>query len=118
MPSDRDLEHLYQLPLGEFTEARNALAKAAGKAGAGIRALEKPSVAAWAVNQLYFRERRAYDKLVRASERVRAGHAQKLKGRNVDLALVEAQHGAAVKDAASRVHDLLARAGDPATQRR
>jgi hypothetical protein len=113
VPSDQDIEGLYQLPLAEFTPARNALAKESGKAG--IRHLEKPSVPAWAVNQLYWRERKAYDKLVRASERVRAGHAQRMKGRKIDLPLLEQQHGAAVKDASARVRDILARAGDAAT---
>ena len=70
MPSP-DIDSLYQLPFGEFTSARNELAKKSGKAGADIKALEKPSVPAWGVNQLYWRERRTYEKLIRASERVR-----------------------------------------------
>ncbi len=115
MATDRSIDALYQRPLGEFTSARNELAKAAGAKGAAIKALEKPSAAAWAVNQLYWRERRAYDKLIRASERVRAAHAQRLKGKAADLATVEAQHSAAVKDAAEHVRALLAGAGDPAT---
>ena len=47
-----EIARLYQLPLDEFTSARNALAKRAGSDAAGIRALTKPSVPAWAVNQL------------------------------------------------------------------
>jgi hypothetical protein len=113
--SGRDTNRLYQLPLAEFTGARNAMAKAAGKSGGAIRALEKPSTPAWAVNQLYWKQRRTYDKLIRASERVRAGHAQALKGRKIDLATLELQHGAAVRDAAGQVRSILARAGDPAT---
>ena len=111
----KDIDALYRIPLGEFTEARNALAKSAGPLGADIKALEKPSAAAWAINQLYWQERRTYDKLVRASERVRAGHAHVLAGKKVDLALLELQHRAAVKDAAEHVRALLNRAGDPAT---
>jgi len=111
----RDLARLYQLSLGEFTDARNALAKSSGAKGAAIKALEKPSVAAWAVNQLYWRERRAYDKLIRTSERVRAAHAETLKGSKVDLRTLELQHSAAVKDAAEQVRGILARAGDPGT---
>jgi hypothetical protein len=115
MSTDREIDRLYQLPLAEFTAARNTLAKSAGTDSGAIKALAKPSVPAWAVNQLYWRERKAYDKLVRASERVRAGHAQALKGRKVDLATLELQHGAAIKDAADRVRDLLTRTGDAAT---
>ena len=112
---ERDLDTLFQLPLGEFTDARNALARAGGKHGAAIKALEKPSVPAWAVNQLYWRQPRAYDKLVRASDRVRAAHAHTLRGRKVDLHTLELQHTAAVKEAAEHVRAILARAGDPAT---
>ncbi len=110
-----DIDRLYQLSLAEFTDARNALAKAAGEKGAAIKSLEKPSAAAWAVNQLFWKQRRAYDKLIRASERVRAAHAQVLKGKSADLRTMEAQHSAAVKDAAEEVRAILARVGDPAT---
>jgi hypothetical protein len=112
-----DIASLYQLPLAEFTAARNAMAKAAGGASAAgvIKALEKPSVPAWAVNQLYWRERRVYDRLVRASERARAAHAQAIKGKRVDLRLVEKQHMDAVRDAADAAELILRRAGDPAT---
>lgn len=115
MANDREIDALYQLPLGAFTDARNALAKARGAKGAAIKALEKPSAAAWAVNQLYWRERRTYDRLIRSSDRIRAAHAQLLTGKKIDLAALEQQHGTAVKDAAEHVRALLAQAGDPAT---
>lgn len=115
MGRDAELERLYQLLPGEFTEARNALAKARGGTGAAIKSLDKPTAAAWAVNQLFWCERRVYDKLIRASERVRAAHAQMLTGTKVDLRTLELQHGATVKDAAEQARAILARAGDPAT---
>lgn len=111
----RELDHLYQLPLAEFTEARNELARTAGADAAEVRALPKPSVAAWAVNQLYWRERRTYDALVRASERLRAAHTRAIGGKKVDLAALELQHQAAVKKAADTIRAILSRAGDPAT---
>jgi hypothetical protein len=112
----RALDTLYQVPLAEFTAARNALAKTAAPSEAGaIRALAKPNVPAWAVNQLYWRERRTYDALVRASERLRAAHTRSLGGKKPDLAMLELQHGAAVKAAAEAIRVILARAGDPAT---
>jgi hypothetical protein len=54
---DRELDELYARPLGEFTGARNDLAKRLKKAGQTseaerVGALAKPSVSAWAVNQL------------------------------------------------------------------
>jgi hypothetical protein len=52
-----EIDRLYALPLDEFTRERDALAKrlrADGEraAAAGVKALKKPSVAAWAVNQV------------------------------------------------------------------
>lgn len=114
--TDEPIDRLYQLPLSEFTAARNELiAQTAGQGAGAVKALGKPMVPAWAVNQLYWRERRPYDKLIRASERLRAGHAHALAGKKVDLAMLELEHHAAVKAAADAVRRLLARAGDPAT---
>ena len=48
---DSEMDTLYQLPLDEFTSARNALAKTAGSDAGRVRALVKPPIAAWAVNQ-------------------------------------------------------------------
>jgi hypothetical protein len=113
-----DIDSLYQLPLGEFTSARNDLAKKSGKAGAEIKALEKPSIPAWGVNQLYWRDRKLYEKLQRASERVRAAHQQALHaktGKKPDLAALETQHMAAVKAASEKVAEILIKSGDPAT---
>jgi hypothetical protein len=109
------LDSLFQTPLAEFTKTRNALAKAAGAGGDAIRKIEKPTAAAWAVNQIYWRHRRVYDKLVRASARVRAAHALILKGKRVDLAPLELQHRVAVKEAIAHARETLAAAGDAAT---
>jgi hypothetical protein len=109
------LDALFQTPLAEFTKTRNALAKAAGAGADAIRKIDKPTAAAWAVNQIYWRHRRIYDKLVRASARVRAAHALILKGKRVDLTPLELQHRVVVKDASARARETLAAAGDAAT---
>jgi hypothetical protein len=56
-PVDEAGELLYGLPLDEFTAARNSAAKELRDRGLGeeadaVKAFAKPSVAAWAVNQL------------------------------------------------------------------
>jgi hypothetical protein len=56
-PVDEAAELLYGLPLDEFTTARNAAAKELRERGLrdeadAVKAFAKPSVAAWAVNQL------------------------------------------------------------------
>ena len=85
-----DVDALFQLPLSEFTAARNALAaklKKAGSAGdaEAVKALPKPSVAAWAVNQLYWRHRKEFDQLIATGERFRTAQATHLAGKSTDI---------------------------------
>ena len=110
-----EIDRLYQLPLAEFTAARNELAKKSGPDAAAIKALEKPNIAAWAINQLFWSRRKTYDALVAASEKVRAAHVKQLSGKNADVTAAEAAHHAAVKSAADETRRILADAGDPAT---
>ena len=61
MDLSADLDALFQLPLNEFTGARNALASRLQKAGRKeeadhVRRLTKPPVSAWVVNQLFWKE--------------------------------------------------------------
>jgi hypothetical protein len=75
-----DVDALFKLPLGEFTSARNALAARLKKAGDQARAhqakaLSKPSVSAWVVNQLYWRHRALFDRLLEAGDRLRQAQA-------------------------------------------
>ena len=84
---EEELDALYALPLEEFTRARNDLAarlKKAGQADAAdrVKALPKPSVPAWAVNQL------ARTEAARVRELVAAGRALQeasLAGRAADV---------------------------------
>jgi hypothetical protein len=110
-----DLDRLYQLPLDEFTAARNALAKGA-KNASEIRALPKPPVAAWAVNQLYWKDRRTWDALVDAAENLRRVNKAVLAGRSGDVRAAGAAHDAAVHDALKATLDQLTAAGHPATE--
>src|SRR5262245_17192464 len=85
-----DIDALYKLPLSEFTASRNALAGRLKKAGRGddadrIKALLKPSAAAWAVNQLYWQQRELFDGLIASGDRLRKAQASKLAGRSGDI---------------------------------
>ena len=86
---DDQIDQLYQLPLGQFTPARNVLAKAAGPRAAEIKGLEKPNAAAWAVNQLFWRERPIYDELIEASQQLRTAYRQQLAGESPDVRAAE-----------------------------
>src|SRR5262245_46026593 len=71
-PVDEAAELLYGLPLDEFTEARNAAAKELRDRGLreeadAVKAFAKPSVAAWAVNQLTRRRHADLDEFLDAA---------------------------------------------------
>jgi hypothetical protein len=82
MTLDSKIDDLYRLPLSEFTAARNALAKTlTGPDKERVRTLAKPTVVPWAVNQLYWRSRPAYDKLMKSGDKLRAAQLAALDGR-------------------------------------
>jgi len=81
-----DADELYGLPFDEFIPARNALVRELRGAGrreeAGeVAALRKPSVAAWAVNQLVRTQRKGVDELFEAGDGLRSVHDDVLAGR-------------------------------------
>lgn len=112
---DDAIDQLYQLPLDQFTPARNALAKSAGPRAAEIKALEKPIAGAWAVNQLFWRERPIYDELIEASQQLRAAYRDQLAGKSPDVRAAEATHKAAVKRATQTARTFLESDGSKAS---
>jgi len=112
---DSEIANLYQLPLAEFTSARNALAKQAGSRASEIRALQKPPVAAWAINQLFSRDRDTYDRLIGASGDLRAAHAAVLAGKHGDVRSAGKSHEEAIDSALKATVAILSDAGQPVT---
>jgi len=81
-----DVEALFKLPLGEFTGARNALAAQLKKTGGAddasiVKSLAKPSISAWAVNQVYWQHRDAFDDLMAAGNRLQQLQTSGLAGK-------------------------------------
>src|SRR5688572_30188797 len=79
---DAEIDELFQLPLAEFTGARNALAARLKKEGRAadaerVKALAKAPATAWAVNQLYWRHRKDIDRLIALGEKVRKAPADR-----------------------------------------
>jgi len=109
---DDEIDRLYQLPLDEFTPARNALAKDAGKGAPEIKRLEKPNAAAWAVNQLFWQQRKIYDELIGATEKLRAAYRQQLAGKAADVRGLETAHRDAVRKATQTTREILETAGN------
>ena len=112
---EAEIDRLYQLPLDEFTPARNALAKTAGKDAARVRALAKPPIAAWAVNQLYWQNGDLWNALVAAAENAQRAHRAVLAGKAADVRAASKVHEDAVDKALRATLALLAEARHPAT---
>jgi hypothetical protein len=85
-----DVDALFKLPSTEFTAARNALAAKLKKSGNAeeaerVKALTRPPVSAWTVNQLYWRHRKPFERLMAAGERFKQAQAAQLAGKSGDI---------------------------------
>jgi hypothetical protein len=85
-----EIDGLFRLPLADFTSARNALAARLKKEGRPneaerVKLLGKPSVSAWAVNQLYWEHRAAFDQLIASGKRLRPTQRDSLDARREAL---------------------------------
>jgi hypothetical protein len=81
-----DPQDLYGLPLEQFVSERNALARTLRREGRREQAeevakLRKPSVAAWAVNQIVRTQQRDVAKLLDAGDALQQAQAELLAGR-------------------------------------
>jgi hypothetical protein len=113
-----DIDALYQVPLTEFTAARNALAaRVKGEQGTeaanAIKALQKPSIPAWVVNQLYWRDRREFEKLTKAGDRLRLAQQQRLAGHGdpEDLRVASAGRQEAIQALNARAKEVMRSGG-------
>src|SRR5688500_210530 len=84
------VDAVIRLPLAEFTAARTTLAGQLKQGGRGneadfVKALVKPSISAWAVNQLYWQHREAFDRLIATGERVRKAQTSHGAGKMADI---------------------------------
>ena len=111
---DTEIDALYQGPLDAFTDARNALAKTAKRPD--VKALQKPSLPAWVVNQLHWHRRAALDRLVTAAEAVRKEHGKALSGRPADVRGAEQAHRDVVREVLGEARAVLTEGGHPITQ--
>lgn len=85
-----EIDDLFRLPLAEFTGARNELAARLKKDGRPndaerVKLLTKPSVSAWAVNQLYWDHRDEFDRLIATGKRFRPGGTSRRAGKGGNM---------------------------------
>ena len=103
---DDRIDDLYKGPLGDFTTARNALAKTLSADRAKqVKALSKPTLVPWAVNQLYWHSRKMYDRLIERGAQLRKAQIAALSGKGDANALRDATdaHRAAVAEAVREI---------------
>jgi hypothetical protein len=99
-PLDSAIDDLYRAPLSNFVADRNSLAKTLSGADAKrIRALPKPTLVPWAVNQVYWRARGVFDRVMKSGERVRDAQVATLEGRKGDVRALTDAHRRAIADA-------------------
>lgn len=107
---EAEIDGLYGLPLEQFIPARDDLAKrlrsAQNRDGAEhVKGLRKPSVAAWALNQLRWQDPATVEELIAAGERLRKAQER----------LLAAGERGALREAATSERELverLAQAGE------
>jgi hypothetical protein len=111
-----EVDALFQLPLPEFTAARNALAARLQKAGekdsaAEVKGLTKPPVSAWVVNQLYWRNREVFDRLLTAGARLRQAQASQLAGHVTNLRELLNAHRETLIELSKQAAAILSQSG-------
>ena len=117
---DAALDRLYGVPLDEFVAQRKAISaelRAAGRReGARLVAkATKPSVSAWAVNQLARRNRPAVDELLAAGERLVSEQAAALRGGGEEFEQAQRVERAVVRQLVDGAAKILDIAGRPAS---
>ncbi|MFN2628500.1 MAG: hypothetical protein ABR569_07685, partial [Gaiellaceae bacterium] len=118
---EQEIAALFGLSLEEFTPARDRLAQRLKKEGRGdaaeeVRRLAKPSVPAWAINQLARREQPAVRALLDAGSALRRAQEQALSGTGPADGLRDAQatERKVVRGLTERARTILEDAGRPA----
>jgi len=111
--ADEEVAELYGEPLNEFVPRRDALVRELRKAGdreraAEVAKLKRPTVAAWAVNQLARRNRKDLDLLLDAGHRLRTGQVQALEsGDQSQFEQARRDHERAVRKLVGDARDVL-----------
>jgi hypothetical protein len=111
-----ELDALFAVPLNEFTVARNALARRLERdrlssEAARVKGMSKPTVSAWAVNQLYWKHRKEFDRLLSAGKRLAEAQTLLLSGEAADVRATMAARNEATSDLLQLASKLLRDAG-------
>ncbi|MDX6383739.1 MAG: hypothetical protein QOK48_1312 [Blastocatellia bacterium] len=85
-----DVDDLFKLPLPDFIAARKTLAARLKKEHQNgqadrVKALVKPAISAWTVNQLYWNHRDAFDRLIATGQNFRRAQSSRFAGKVADM---------------------------------
>lgn len=109
---DSRIDDLYKLAPDEFVAARTALAKSlTGEEARRVKALPKPTIVPWSVNQVFWHARDVYDRLLKAGEKLRDAQLTALKGRATDVRGATTVHRQAIADAVKAASRFATGAG-------
>jgi hypothetical protein len=116
---DEQISELYRRPLDEFIAARDELTRqlrADGDkdAAARVKALKKPNIAAWALNQLAHRHPDDLDELFDATAKVRDAQRRVMSGRKADLRAATDRRNAVVNKLTKLAQNVLEEGGHAA----
>jgi hypothetical protein len=114
--AESEIAALFRLPPEAFVNARNALAASLKKDGhaeasARVKALPKPPVPVWAVNQLHWQRTAVLDRLIAAGDRFRQSQTARLTGGGGDLHESFDERRDALAAAVSAVSEILRASG-------
>ena len=114
-----EVDRLYALPLERFTAERDALARelrgSDREAADEVRRLRKPTVSAWAINNLAGRQRQSVNALLEAGQRLRAAQEDALTGGGgAELRQATAREREIVKHLVDRAEEILGERAGPA----
>ena len=109
---EAEIDALYAAPLDQFTAARNDLAARLEKEGdqeAAMRTkkLKKPSVSAWAVNQLARTREIDLARMLKAGEALEKAQQAVLSGKPADFEKARKEEGAAVRVLREAAREVL-----------
>ena len=111
-----DLDRLYQLPLSEFTAARDELVKRLRAQGERERAqelktLRKPTAVVWLVNQLGRERPLDVQRLLKAGEALTKSQAKAVAGKSQTLSEARRDEQRALDQLATAAREIAERAG-------
>jgi len=110
-PVESSIDDLYKGPLSEFVPARTRLAKTlTGPEAQRVKALKKPTLVPWTVNQVYWHARPVYDRLAKSGAALRSAQVAALSGRSANVRGATESHRKAITEAVAEASRLASRA--------